>query len=100
MSASYKPGQAVHFTVTITDSTLTPFDPDTMTLTLHQQAPGSGSVSTTTPVNDSTGAYHCDVVLPSNMVPGTWVARWTATGVAASSNGIVETIFTVLPLLF
>jgi hypothetical protein len=32
--------------------------------------------------------------------PGTWIARWQATGAAATSNGLVEYTFTIVALSF
>lgn len=96
---AYKPGASARFSVEITTAGGADFDPDVVTLTLRQYK-GSGSITTTTPVKDSVGNYHVDVVIPMDALSGQWVARWQATGAVAASNGIDESQFAILPLAF
>ena len=57
-------------------------DPTTTTLTV--MAP-DGTLSTPTPVKDSTGTYHADVPVTAS---GSWAYRWLGTGaVAAAEEG-------------
>jgi len=93
---AYKPGQSIRFSATVTlVDVLT--DPPALVLTLKGP---SGAPITPAPVNDSTGQYHADAVLPLDAPDGQWTARWQATGPDPTANALVETRFVVQPLNF
>ncbi len=98
MSNSYKPGQSIRFSASVS-SLGALFDPDALVLSINQRM-GTGTIAATTPVKDSTGNYHVDVVIPMGAAPGIWVGRWVATGAAVNSNGLEEIVFSIVPLLF
>jgi len=90
---SYLPGSSVRISTTVTVlGVLT--NPSGMEL---QVCPSGGSYTIySSPVNDSPGAYHQDILIPSGS-PGLWKYRWTASGSAA---GVAEGAFLVGTLNF
>lgn len=93
----FKGGQSVRFAVTATVQGLYT-DPDHMTLLVEQaRQAGTGSLGLQTIVRDALGFYHADVLYPTGITPGDWIARWEATGTATSSNATRELPFTILP---
>jgi hypothetical protein len=92
----YSPGQSVRFSVSVTYlGTLT--SPPSVLLTVHGP---DGTTLTPTVVNDSTGVYHADTVIPITSSPGLWAARWLAPGITPATAGLVDTQFSVQALLF
>lgn len=77
---AYDVGDAVRFSVTFQDLNGTNVDPDTVVFKTKNPA---GTISTYTygsdaeVVKDSTGKYHCDIVVGSE---GFWFARWEGSG--------------------
>lgn len=95
--AHYKPGQSVRWSVTVQQlDVLT--NPPNLTMTLH--SPDGSTIVDAAPVNDSTGNYHSDQVIPLSATPGPWVRRWAVSGSAANQNALVEDPFYVDRLLF
>ena len=93
---SYTPGQSIRFSVVATALGV-PTSPSTLTAIV--QGP-DGSQLTGAVVQDSTGNYHADIVLPLTAALGVWKGYWYARGAAPSSNGIAPIAFLVNPLDF
>lgn len=90
---TYYPGASVRFSVTATLLGVL-VNPTSLVLTLR--GPDETIVANSV-LNDSTGQYHADVVLPLTAKPGRWVGTWIATGAAASS-GVAPDIIAVQAL--
>ena len=84
--ARYPLGQPVRVSTTIKDATGALVNPGTLTL-LVKLAQADGTTATTgpysSPVNDSTGAYHQDVPATDLTALGHYQYTWTATGTGA-----------------
>jgi len=84
----YNVGDQVRLTVTWTNSSGTPTDPTTITLTVKRRALSTTSTTYAYPATvtkSSTGVYYVDVT-PDN--EGVWDYRWVATGtVVAAEEG-------------
>jgi hypothetical protein len=74
MAHSYAAGNTIRLLVSFT-SAGTPYNP--VTVTCQVIGPASEAIQTLSPVNDSTGNYHADIVVTD---PGPWEYRWSATG--------------------
>jgi hypothetical protein len=93
----YKAGQSVRFAITATVLGLFS-DPEHLSLLVEQsKQAGTGSIGLQSIVKDALGLYHADVLYPIGITPGSWIARWEATGTATSSNATLELPFEILP---
>jgi hypothetical protein len=93
---SYKPGQSIRFTATLTVAGVL-MDPTTVGFSVHS----ADGITTTvlTPVRDAQGVYHADFVVPfPAATPGVWAYRWQATGILPSQSALREGTFQVAPL--
>lgn len=94
----FKPGSSVRVKIRAKVEDV-PFVVTSLVVTLH--APdGTSPVVDSSPVTTSAGYYLSDSVLPMSAVPGPWIARAQATGVAANQNALKEIPFEVEPLAF
>jgi len=58
------------------------------------------STTTGTPVRDSLGNWHADLLIPLTAPAGIGVYRWQSSGASISQNALAETRFVVEPLDF
>jgi hypothetical protein len=93
----YKPGQSVRFTAVFTQVGGPLVNPPSVVCTAHSP---SGTTYPTVPVNDSTGNYHADFLVPLGETPGIWASRWQAIGGIPNQNALQEEFFQVVPLDF
>jgi hypothetical protein len=93
---TYNPGQSVRLSVVASVLGVLA-NPDSLTAIV--QGPDGTQLSGAV-VQDSTGNFHADIVLPLTAASGPWVGYWYATGALPSSNGITPTGFLVNPLAF
>jgi hypothetical protein len=92
----YKPGSSFRISLTSeVQQVLT--DPSNSVVTMRLP---DGTTPSGTPIKDSTGLWHADMLIPFGTPPGVGVYRWQSTGVAASQNGLAENRFQVLALDF
>ena len=89
--ASYDVGSLVKLAAVFTVSG-TATDPTSVTCTVSDP---SGTLTTPTPVHDSTGNYHALVDLTA-ATPGAWRYRWSGTGACQAAE---ESSFFVEPSL-
>jgi uncharacterized protein YfaS (alpha-2-macroglobulin family) len=96
---TYKPGQSIRLSVTITQlGVLTNVSP----LYVEVVASDGTEQSTPTIVNDSAGAYHADFAIPltARGSDSPWWYRFWTTNATPSLNGLGENPFLVKPLAF
>jgi hypothetical protein len=93
----FKPGSSVRVKIRATVEG-SPFTPTSLVVTL--QGPDGTPIVDSSPVVTTTGCLQSDTVLPMSAVPGGWIARAQATGVAANQNALKEIPFEVEPLAF
>jgi hypothetical protein len=92
----FSPGQSVRFSVTATLFGALA-NPPSLVLTVHGP---DDTFLVPAVVNDSTGQYHADAVIPITSRGGWWAARWVATGGSPGNNAVTETTFVVQSLAF
>ena len=92
MMNSYKPGQSIYFSTTLTVLGVDT-DPATLSLLLH---PPSGANIAVVLTRDSLGVYHGTTTIPITAAPGIWVERWQST----APDGLVERLFVIEALDF
>jgi|HubBroStandDraft_5_1064220.scaffolds.fasta_scaffold02869_8 hypothetical protein len=72
-------GNVVRLTVVFTNEVEEPAEPSTVKCSIKQP---NGIIETPTPLRDSLGAWHQDVLAVS---PGRWEYRWSGTGVVVAA---------------
>lgn len=84
---TYDIGDVVHLTAVFTNmSTGLPVDPSTVTVVV--MAPDTSETTYTYPatvIRDSTGNYHVDIPVTSDLIAGRYRHRWTSTGTGKAS---------------
>lgn len=95
---TYYAGQSVRFTGT---GTLlgAPNTPSSLVFFVIGPKPGPGQTPvrlTASIVDDVTGAWHADLVIPSNAPPGLWWYGFQATGSDPSSESISDPVYFVV----
>lgn len=85
MASIYDPGNTIRITGTFTDSISgLLLDPSVLALKVKNAA---GVVSTYTPVRETLGVYHYDLVIPLLATStGYWLYSWEASGSVVSSS--------------
>ena len=79
MANAYYPGQLVRVSCAFTVSGVAT-DPTAVVLTVEDPA---GTITTPTPVHDTTGNYHYDL---TPVLPSWWSYQWKGTGTVVAST--------------
>lgn len=99
---AYLPGQGIRSTWTgVSAITGLPLDPASPAVAMHLP---DGSTTAGTPVQDSTGFWHADFVIPftcpPSVRPGDTVIRWQSSGAQPVQNSTNERPFQVARLSY